>query len=131
MLELIQKYLPKSGSHESVGEILSQIRMECHNPFFFSCIVLDDADIPIGFVLATVSITRRGKRIFIEHMHAPNLGMADKLHEMMMAKLGVDDVWWLTHRDPSAWIKFCKKRKHPVELYGWMIRTERQDEPRV
>jgi hypothetical protein len=124
LMQLLPKYLAKSKCDDTVGEILSSIRMECHNPFHMSCVVLDDSDSVIGFVIAYISITIRGKRIVLEHMYAPNLRMSTQLYDMLVDKLDVDDVWWITHRDPSAWIKFSQKQKRPAKLYGWMVKSQ-------
>lgn len=122
-MEIIPRYLAKSGCDEGVGEILAYIRMECHNPFILSCVLLDDEDRLVGFLVAYIVITRLGKRIFVDHVYAPNMNMADKLCDMVREKLGVEDMCWITHRDPAAWIKFSRRKKRPVELYGYMIRT--------
>ena len=124
LVELLPKYLAKSECDDSVGDILSHIRMECHNPFFISCVLLDDSEAVVGFVIAFVSITLQGKKIILEHMYAPNMGMSIKLYDMLVDKLGVEDVWWITHRDPAAWIKFTKKRSRPMKLHGWILRSD-------
>lgn len=122
--ELIPKYLSKSQCHDAPQQILADMRTECHNPFYLSCVLLDEDDCAVGFAMARTAITRVGRQLVIEHLHAPNMGMMTKLLEMTMDKLQSHDVMWITYRDPAAWVRFTKKQKHPAELYGWLLRIK-------
>jgi hypothetical protein len=119
---LIPRYLAKSQCHDSPQRILADMRMECHNPFYLICVLLDDEGGAVGFAMAKVNILRTGRQIIVEHLYAPNMGMMSKLLEMTMSKLQSDHVMWITYRDPQAWIRFTRNQKRPAELYGWLLK---------
>lgn len=122
--ELLPKHLAKSGCSEQPQEVLSLIRLECHNPFFLCCVLLSEDSEPIGFIVAYVQNTVLGQRLYIDHMYAPNTGMIMRLFGMVKDRLGVDDVTWMTHRNPEAWVKLGKKYGHDLVLHGYVIRTK-------
>lgn len=124
--DVFPKYLAKSKSRETPQVMLADMRMECHNPFFIACVVLDEGDKPIGFLMARTSLTLHGRQAVVDHFHAPNMRLCAKMLELVMDRFGTEDVLWITHRDPGAWIKFSEKQGHPVELYGWLLRTKRK-----
>lgn len=119
---LIPKYIAKSGDGDGIADILAQIRLECHNPFKLSCMVLDDAGTPMGFVVASIVLMPMGKRVIIDHAYVPNMGIAPRIYGMIEEKLGTDDIWWVTYRDPSAWIRMFKKHGKEVKLHGYLVR---------
>ncbi len=119
---LIPKYIAKSGDHDSPQDILAQVRRECHNPFKLSCMVLNDDNSPVGFIIASLYILPTGKRIVIDHAYTPNSGITPKIYSMIEEKLGTEDIWWITYRDPSAWIKLFKKHGKEIKLQGYLVR---------
>lgn len=119
---LIPKYIAKSGDQDTAGDILSQIRLECHNPFKLSCVVLDDAGTAVGFVTASIVMLPTGKRVVIDHAYTPNSGITPKIYTMIEEKLGTEDIWWITYRDPSAWIRLFKKHGKEIKLHGYLVR---------
>ena len=123
--DVFPKYIAKAGVDERPQEILSQIRLECHNPFFMAAVALGADDRPIGFFIAFVQLTLLGKRLYIDHVYMPNVTDNVRIYEMVKDKLGVDDVIWMTHRNPEAWIKMFAKYGHKVELHGYVVRTVR------
>ena len=121
--DILPKYVSKAGVDDRPQEILSQIRLECHNPYFMAGVALDDSDRPVGFFVAFVQITLLGKRLYIDHVYMPNVTDNVRIYEMVKDKLGVDSVLWMTRRNPEAWIKMFAKLGHRVELHGYIIRT--------
>jgi hypothetical protein len=117
------KYIAKADCEDQPQEILAQIRLECHNPFFMACALLDEADTPVGFFVAFVQLTKLGKRLYIDHMYAPNTGQEVRLFNIIRERLGVDDVMFLTRRDPDAWIKMFKRAGVELKLHGYLLHT--------
>jgi len=123
--ELVPKYLAKSGCSDTAVDIMSDLRTGCNNPMFFGCVVLD-GEKAVGFVIAYIAMTNRGKKVIFDHAHVPNMNMAAKVYDLVMDKLGVADAMWVTYRNPEAWVRFCNKNRHPVEVFGWMIRKTKE-----
>ena len=121
--DVLPRYIAKAGVDERPQEILSQIRLECHNPFFFAAVALDNSDRPVGFFIAFVQITLLGKRLYIDHVYMPNVTDNVRIYEIVRDKLGVDSVLWLTHRNPEAWVKMFARYGHKIELHGYVLRT--------
>lgn len=103
------------------------MRLECHNPFFLSCVLLSNDNVPVGFFIAFIQITHLGKRLYIDHMYAPNTGQAAEMYWMIQERMGVEDVLFMTRRSPDAWIKLFRKNGKDVRLHGYLIRTSSKD----
>lgn len=121
--QIFPRYIRKSGYEEGPQEILNQIRMECHNPFFMCCVILDGAGVVIGFFVAFVQMTNLGKRMYVDHVYTPDTGQSAQVFDMVRKKLGVEDVIFMTRRNPEAWIKLFNKYGIKVKLHGYLIRT--------
>jgi hypothetical protein len=126
--QVLPKYVAKSGVDERPQDILAQIRLECHNPFVLSCVLLDDAGAVIGFFVSFLQLTNLGKRLYIDHMYAPNTGQSAQMWKMITTKLGTDDVLYMTRRDPDAWIKGLGRLGIRVKLHGYLLRTVQDTE---
>lgn len=84
--------------------------------------VLDDAGTAVGFVTASIVMLPTGKRVVIDHAYTPNSGITPKIYTMIEEKLGTEDIWWITYRDPSAWIRLFKKHGKEIKLHGYLVR---------
>ncbi|MHA2069714.1 MAG: hypothetical protein ACXABY_35575, partial [Candidatus Thorarchaeota archaeon] len=108
---LIPKYLKKSECSDNVDEILGLIKRGCHDPHFNCCVVVDE-EVLKGFVIAYVMVDYKGRRIMVDHFHAPNMKLAGAVYKMVVGKLCQDfnidelDVYFMTYRNPEAWEKF-------------------------
>ncbi len=127
LLDLIPKYLKKSGCSDSPEDILESIKSGCHNPHFNCCVVVDE-EILKGFVIAYVWVDQQGKRIMVDHFHAPNMKLAGTVYKMVVGKLCQDynidelDVFFITYRNPEAWVKFSRREGVPMDVYSWILR---------
>lgn len=127
LLELIPKYLAKSLDEDQPQDILRQIRLGCHAPCALNCVVLDDDDRLCGFCCAYILMDMKGKRLIIDHLYAPNLAMSVKIYDMLVEKSGMDDVWFITYRDPKGWERMSKKCRRPLALRGYVMRFVKED----
>ena len=125
--ELIPAYLSKSRSKDTAEEVLMDMKLGCNNPFAFICVILDDADVPVGFMSSHQGVSCKGKQVVVDHLYAPSMGLSARLLDTVMEKLDAKSVLWLTYRDPSAWIKLSNKVNRPAELFGWMVRFGKEE----
>jgi hypothetical protein len=125
--KLLPKYLTKSGCSDTVDEILDLIKLGCHDPHFNCCVVVDE-EILKGFVVAYVMVDYKGRKIMVDHFHAPNMKLAGKLYSMVVGRLCKDfsidemDVWFVTYRNPEAWVKFSAKEGYPMTVHSYVLR---------
>ena len=120
--ELIPAYLSRSRSRDTAEEVMMDMKLGCNDPFAFVCVILDDEDVPVGFMSARQEVSTKGKQAVVDHLYAPSMGLTAGLLDTVMQKLGVKSVLWLTYREPSAWIKLSNKVNRPAELFGWMVK---------
>ena len=125
--KLIPAYLSKSLCTETEQEIIDQFRFGCHTPCYFGCVVLDNADKVIGFCYAYIIMDTKGKKLMIDHLYTRNASTAGKVYDMIVDKMGIDDVWYVTYRDPQAWERLSKRFKKPMKLYGYIMRSDREE----
>ena len=128
---LIPKYLKKSGCQDELEEIVRSIKLGCHDPHFSCCVILDE-EVLKGFIIAYVWVDYKGKKIMVDHLYAPNMKLAGKVYSMVVDKLcenfNVDneDIYFVTYRNPEAWVKFADKEGYPMNLHGWVLRRHRR-----
>jgi hypothetical protein len=137
---LIPKYLKKSGCHDTEEDILQSIKLGCNNPHYNCCVLVEkkpisehgSMEVLKGFIIAYVWVDHKGKKITVDHLYAPNMGLAGKVFSLVVDKLCEDfnvdneNIWFMTYRNPEAWIRFADKEGYPMNLQAWVLRRERR-----
>jgi hypothetical protein len=129
--KLVPRYLNKSKCTDTNEVILSMIELGCNDPFFVCC-VIEDGDKTIGFLIAYVHYSIGKKKIIIDHFHCPNAVNANvykMVTEKMCKQFNVksDDVYFLTYRNPDAWVRLSKKRNLEMEVHGWILKRKNSE----
>lgn len=121
------KYLKKSGCEDSATEILTDIRLNCHNPRMY-CLVVGDPQKVDAFVVAMLTAAGGKKLLVIEHLYAPNQKLAAGLYRLVKKLAAGDseqfDTVFVTYRDPDAWIRFGQKHKVPLKVKSYLLTEE-------
>ena len=123
---IIPKYLEKSKCPNTANDLLNTIKLECYNPMYSCCIILED-DTPKGFIISRVMFDSGGSKIVIDNLHTPNMKVAAKVYKLIVGKLteefsvSSDRVFFFTYRNPESWVRYAKKVGIEVELSGWLL----------
>ena len=124
---LLVPYLKKSGCEDI--DILQVMKLQCHNPYHFSCIILED-EVPKGFLMASIVHTLSHNRIVIEHLYAPNMKLVLQVYKVICDKLSKDfdipksNIYFMTYRNPESWVRYCKKQGINTYLSSYVLRIK-------
>lgn len=125
----IVAYLKKSGCKDTLEGILTDIRLGCHSPDIYCCVISQE-EVVRGFAFAFVERDHRGKTIVVDHFYLPNMTMAVRIYDWVVeklcdsAKVERDKVWFVTYRNPEVWLRYMKKVGREHEVTGWMLRRK-------
>jgi len=123
LIKLIPKYLKKSKCTDTPDDILKDIEFNCHNPYFFACLVNDN-----GFVVALVQPSLTGKKTIIEHFYVSN-SIAAPVYKAIITKLEeqfkINETIWATYRNPDAWMRFAKKQGIDLTIKSYLLSERR------